>query len=138
MEWTEIKTDEDIQHLNELYDFFLDSVIVRMEYVSGNYINKEYEGYIEDANDLKILFQRMDGNPFSIELWFTNTKRVCFLFSNPQDNFMLDILYAKVCKNDKTFFWTVWDEFDPYDEEHILGTTLIEAYGLKWRIVENE
>lgn len=137
MEWIEIKSDADVQRLNETYNNFEDSYIVRMEYISGDYVDKEYCGHMVQTNDLKVLFQRLDNDPFSIELWFKNTKRLSFVFANLTDNCMSDILYAKVCKNDKSFFWTVWDEFDPTNEEHILGTTLIEAYGLKWRIVEN-
>lgn len=137
MEWIEIKSDTDIQHLNETYDNFEDSYIVRMEYISGDYVDKEYCGHMVQTNDLKVLFQRLDNNPFSIELWFINTKRLSFVFVNPTDKCLSDILYAKVCKNDKSFFWTVWEEFEPNNEEHILGTTLIESNGLRWRIIEN-
>lgn len=137
MEWIEIKNDTDIQLLNETYDNFEDSYIVRMEYISGDYVDKEYCGHMVQTNDLKVVFQRLDSSPFSIELWFTNTKRLSFVFANPTDNCLSDILYAKVCANDKSLFWTVWEEFDPNNEEHISGTTLIESDGLKWRIIEN-
>lgn len=93
---------------------------------------------MEQTNDLKVIFQRLDSNPFSIELWFTHTKRLNnFIFINPDDNCLSDILYAKVCRNDKSIFWTVWEEFNPYDEEHLSSNDikLIEAAGLKWRVL---
>ena len=136
MKWIEIKNYADIQNLNETYDYFEDSVIVCMEYVSGDYVDKELFGYMGQTNDLKVTFQRLDNNPFSIELWFTNTKRINFTFVNPPDKCMSDILYAKVCKSDKSIFWTTSEKFNPNDEEHLSETTLIESSGLKWRIVE--
>ncbi len=138
MEWIEIKSDADVNYINELYNYFEDAMLVKMEYVSGDYVDNEMVGHMEKNNDLKVHFQRLDHNPFSIELWFTNTKRMNMFFANPSDNNLSDILYAKVCRNEKTVFWTVWEEFDPYDEEHLLYSDLyfIEAYGLKWRIVE--
>lgn len=138
MEWIEVKSDADIQHINEIYDNFEDAMLVKMEFVSGDYVDDEMTGHMRQTNDLKVFFQRLDRNPFSIELWFTNTKRMNMFFNNPQDNFLSDIMYAKVCKNAKSFFWTVWEEFDPCNEEHLSlnDVKYIEAYGLKWRIVE--
>ena len=34
--WNEIVTEEDISNLNNLYGYFEDSVIVSMNYISGN------------------------------------------------------------------------------------------------------
>ena len=138
MEWYEVKNDADIQKINEMYNYFEDAMLVSMEYVSGDYIDNKLVGYMEQTNDLKVIFQRLDSNPFSIELWLTHTKRLSnFIFINPGDSCLSDLLYAKVCRNDKSIFWTVWEEFNPYDEEHLLSTDikLIEAAGLKWRVL---
>ena len=138
MVWQEVKNDTDVNRINELYNYFEDAILVKMEYVSGDYVDSEMVGHMEQTNDLKVLFQRLDRNPFSIELWFTNTKRMNMFFHNPQQKYLSDILYAKVCRNEQAVFWTVWEEFDPYNEEHLSCSDLyfIEAYGLKWRIVE--
>ena len=42
--WNEIVTEEDISNLNNLYGYFEDSVIVSMNYISGNSINDEFVG----------------------------------------------------------------------------------------------
>lgn len=137
MEWHEIENDADLARLNELYGYFEDSFIVRMEYLSGDYVDSDLCGHMEQTNDLRVTFQRLDREPFSIELWFSHTKRISLFFANPQDKRLSDILFAKVCRNDSAFFWTLWEEFDPYNPEHLEGTALIEACGLKWRIAES-
>lgn len=137
MEWHEIKTDEDVRMLNELYGYFEDSFIISMQYISGDYVDSELFGHMEQENDLRVVFQRLDNDPFSVELWFTHTKRISnFVFVNPGDNMLSDIMRAKVCKNEDSVYWTVWEDFDPYDNEHLSATDikLIEAEGLKWRI----
>ncbi len=136
MAWIAVRTDADIQLLNETYGNFEDAVIVHMEYVSGDYVDENFCGYMKQKNDLKVIFQRLDDNPFSIELWFLHTKTLHFAFVNPADNCMSDILYAKVCRNDSSIFWTVWKDFDPCDKAHLSGTTLIESEELKWRMIK--
>lgn len=138
MGWNEIRNDEDIRRLNELYGYFEDSVIVSMSYRSGDFVDKELMGHMEMKNDLRVVFQRLDNDPFSIELWFKNTRRMNFEFINPSDECVSDIMDAKVCKNDSSFFWTIWKDFDPYDPEHFLGTVLIESEKLSWRVVTDK
>ncbi len=138
MEWIEVKNDADIKNINEIYNYFEDAMLIKMDFVSGDYVDNEMVGHMEQSNDLKVLFQRLDRNPFSIELWFINTKRMNMFFVNPCDKNLSDIMYAKVCRNEKSVFWTVWEEFDPYNEEHLSLSDVyhIEAYRLKWRVVE--
>ena len=137
LEWNIIQTDDDIEYLNNIYDFFEDSMIVSMNYISGNSVDKDLVGNMQQDNNLSILFQRLDENPFSIELFFTHTKQIKFHFNNPSDGYLSDIMKAKVCRNDKSVFWTMWDEFDPNNEEHKLlqDVIFVEAEGLKWRFV---
>lgn len=139
MKWKKISSDTDINQLNELYNFFEDAVLVEMKYISGNNVDGELVGSLENKNDLKITFKRLDRKPFCIELWFTHTKRLSFRFINPSDNLLSDILFAKVCKNDDSVFWTLWEDFNPDCKEHLSckDLSIIEAEGLKWRIVED-
>ena len=74
MEWNEVITDSDIAYLNNIYDDFEDSMIVSMNYISGNSVDENLVGNMRGDNDLKIVFQRLDKDPFSIELWFTHTR----------------------------------------------------------------
>ena len=137
LEWNEVLTDADIEYLNSIYDHFEDSLIVSMNYISGNTVDSELVGNMRGDNDLKITFQRLDRNPFSVELWFTHTKQMSFLFVNSSDNCQMDIMKAKVCRNESSVFWTTWDEFDPDNEEHhnFHDATFIESEGLRWRVI---
>ncbi len=139
LEWYDVVNDLDIEELNNIYDFFEDSRIVSMNYISGDTVAENLVGTIRQDNDLKILFQRLDANPFSIELWFTHTKQIRFIFTNSSDKCLSDIMRAKVCRNSRSFFWTTWDEFAPDNEEHLSlnDIVLVEAEGLKWRYVES-
>ena len=138
LEWVEVKTEEDAEELNNLYDHFEDALITDMNYVSGDYVDEALEGHMIQKNDLKIRFQRLDTSPFSIELWFLHTKKVRFWFANPSDQSPSDILEGKVCLGEKSIFFTTWEDFDPMNEAHqrLEDVTYVEAEGLKWRIVE--
>lgn len=137
VEWNDVSTDADIEYLNNIYDNFEDSLIVSMNYISGNNIDSELVGDMRGDNDLRVVFQRLDKNPFSIELWFIHTKQMRLLFVNPSDNCQMDIMKAKVCRNSRAFFWTMWDEFDPDNEEHRTDSDVVfvESERLKWRVL---
>lgn len=138
MDWIKIYCEEDIQKLNSTYGFFEDSYLVKMEYLSGDGVDENMYGFEEQLNDLKIVFQRLDKNPFSVELWFEHTKRIYMYFHNG-NKYLSDIMYAKVCKNEDSYFWTLWEEFDPTNKDHLdlNDVYLIEAESIKWRIIRN-
>ena len=138
-EWNNVISQKDIETLMKIFDNFEDSFIVKAFFDSGNYIDDNLTGYEYDTNNLHILFQRQDKNPFSIEIMFEMTKRInCFLSGVIGDgSFGADILYAKVDKDDEYFYWTTWKDFDPYNSEHLKYNdfNLIQAKKVKWRIV---
>lgn len=114
MEWIDIKTNEDIEKLHEQYSNFEDSYMVSFSFESGNYVNEERVGYEVDDNVLILKFERLDDNPFSVELRFEHTRRINYLFPLiGKDNWTSEIMFAKVAKNDEFYYWTVWKEFDP-------------------------
>ena len=55
-------------------------MIISMNYISRDTVDENYVGNMKQDNDLKITFQRLDRNPFSIEHWFTHTKQIRFVF----------------------------------------------------------
>ena len=59
MIWNEIKSNNDIQQLNQIYNYFEDSMLVHMEYISGDHIDSERVGHMDQRNDLKAVFQRL-------------------------------------------------------------------------------
>lgn len=72
------------------------------------------------------------------ELWFTHTRQIRLQFVTPSDNCQMGIMKAKVCRNERSVFWTMWDGFDPDNEKHndLSDVAYIEAKGLKWRALE--
>lgn len=94
---------------------------------------------IFNKNKLFMLFQRLDVNPFSIEILFEYTKY--FNFFTPvggMDSFRSEINYAKIVKNDNWFYWTTWEDFEPEWREHLSYNDfiLVQAKIIKWRIVK--
>lgn len=53
--------------------------MVSFAFDSGNYVDDERIGYEKNSNILIMKFERLDNNPFSIELMFEETRRLnCF------------------------------------------------------------
>lgn len=139
MDWYEIRTQSDIEYLQKVYHDFEDSFLVSYTFESGNYVDEDEVGWESNSSVLSLLFQRMDHDPFSIEIVFEYTRR--FNFFSPvgrEDNWRSEILFAKIAKNDEWFYWTKWEDFDPYNEEHLSYNDfiLIEARQVKWRIIK--
>lgn len=139
MEWIEVKTLVDIEYLQKTYNNFEDSILVNFRFESGNYVDEERVGHEFNNNNLYLLFERLDDQPFSIEIMFQYTKR--FNFFAPiggDDIWRSEIEFAKLAKNDEFYYWTKWEGFNPYDKEHLKYNDfiLIESKQVKWRIVD--
>lgn len=135
MEWIVINTEKDILDIQKQYDNFLDAEIVRFGFESGNYIDTELVGYEYMKNELHVIFQRMDINPFEIEVVFEGMRRINF-YAPLMDERSSCISYAKFVKNDSFIYWTKWKDFDPYNSEHLeANVTFIEAKKAMWRII---
>lgn len=139
MEWFELESNKDIAELHKKYDNFEDSYLVSFTFESGNYVDNERVGYEFNSNTLILKFERMDDNPFSIEIMFEGTRRFNGFFPIAgKDNWTAGIQYAKIANNEEFYYWTVWKEFNPYDSKHLKYNDfmLIEAQKVKWRILE--
>lgn len=138
MEWKELKTTKDIEDLQEIYNNFLDATLVEYRFESGNYVDENRVSYEVNNNNLYLLFQRLYDNPFSIEILFEHTKHFNFLSPIGGDiSLRSEIEFAKITRNQDYFYWTLWEEFDPDNQEHLNYNDffLIEAQSVKWRIV---
>jgi hypothetical protein len=92
-----------------------------------------------NSNELCLLFQILDDNPFSIEIMFEYTKYFNFFAPvGSEDSWRSEIDYAKIVKTDKWFYWTTWEDFDPNNQEHLKYNDfiLIQAQNVKWRVVK--
>lgn len=137
--WNNIVSKKEIDDLMNRYGCFEDSFIIRFEYVSGNYVDDDLTAHEYDTHSLSVIFQRMERNPFSIEILFEFTSRINLYLPIPGDNYLADIEYAKIINDDKYYYWTTWKDFDPFNPEHMQYNdfTLIQAKNIKWRVVIN-
>lgn len=136
MDWKELKTEEDIAEIQSIFRNFSDAEIVGFNFESGNYIDEELIGHEYMLNKLNVVFQRMDRNPFSIEIQFEGMRRINF-YSPLIDECSASITYAKFVKSEKYIYWTKWKEFAPQKREHLeADVTFIEAKSAKWRIIQ--
>ena len=120
MEWYEIKTSTDIEKLLHTYNNFADTTLVGYKFESGNFIDENQVSHEFNSNKLCLLFQRLDDNPFSIEIVFEFTKYFNFFAPvGTEDSWRSEIDFAKIVKNDKWFYWTTWEDFDPNNPEHL-------------------
>lgn len=136
MEWLKLKTEDEINELLNLYDYFEDSYLVKFVFESGNFVDLERVAHGCDKNNLMVRFERIGDNPFAIELLFERTRRInCIFPFCGKDNWTSDIMYAKIVHNEEFYYWTTWENFDPYNQEHLNYNDfmMIESYGIKWR-----
>ena len=125
--------------MQKVYHDFEDSVLVSYTFESGNYVDDDEVSWEYNSNKLSLLFQRMDHDPFSIEIVFDYTKRLNFFAPvGALDKWGSGIDFAKIAKNDEWFYWTKWSDFDPCNEEHLNYNDfiLIEARYVKWRVIK--
>ena len=139
MEWYELKTSTDIENLLRIYNNFLDATLVSYHFESGNFVDEDLVSHEFNRNNLGLLFQRLYDNPFSIEIMFEYIK--LFNFFAPvgcEDSWRSEIEFAKIVKNDRWYYWTTWEDFDPDNPEHLEYNDfiLIQAQNVKWRIVK--
>lgn len=113
----------------------MDSELVSFNFTSGNYVDDDLVGHEYMTNILNIVFQRLDRNPFSIELSFEEMRRLS-IYTPLIIECSADIIYAKIVIANGFIYWTKWRDFNPYDEDHLRAdTTYIESKRLKWRII---
>lgn len=139
MKWYELKTSMDIEKLLHVYNNFADSTLVSYKFESGNFGDENQVSHEFNSNELCLLFQILDDNPFSIEIMFEYTKYFNFFAPvGSEDSWRSEIDYAKIVKTDKWFYWTTWEDFDPNNQEHLKYNDfiLIQAQNVKWRVVK--
>lgn len=139
MDWYELKTPMDIEKLLHTYNNFSDTTLVGYKFESGNFVDENRVSHEFNSNNLRLLFQRLDDNPFSIEIMFEYTKYFNFFAPvGSEDSWRSEINFAKIVKNDKWMYWTTWEDFEPNNPEHFKYNDfiLIQAQNVKWRIVK--
>ena len=131
--WHEIIGENGIGKFLQDVQFFHDSCIKEIKYVSGAYVDMDASMYpLNDKRILSVIIQRQEIENSTIELEFGELK---YLKLFPIDNsFSCEIYEASLFVNDGLIYWTdrggtLKDNIDDYDGTIICATTL------RWRFV---
>ncbi len=128
--WTELITNQDIKCFLEKINYFVDSCIKEMKYVSGSYAeNRAALHAINDLRDLYILFHSISGCNQTFEVKFCKIhKLILEPYTDKQDSVIYD---STLIKKDNLFYW-----FD-YKEKDICSFapkgTAVVAEKVSWR-----
>lgn len=132
--WTELITNQDIAIFLERINYFVDSCIKEIKYVSGSYSEKGTTLYAtNDIRDVYILFHSISGCYQTFEIRFSRIhKLVLEPYGDEQDSVIYD---TTLIKKDNLFYWFDYKEEDIYNFTP-KGTAVI-AEKVSWRTINN-
>lgn len=132
--WSELITNQDIRYFLEKINYFADSCIKEMKYVSGSYSEDGTTLYAaNDIRDLYILFHSISSccQCQSFEVKFSKIhKLILEPYKEDQDSVIYD---TTLIKKDHLFYWFDYKEEDIYNFSP-KGTAVI-AEKVSWRIL---
>ena len=133
--WYNVLNDCDVQKLLEDVDYFHDSCIKELRYISGAYVNEELSMYpLNDRRILDVIVQRQSRDNTVIELEFSGLK---YLKHFPVDeSYTCEITESTMFIKDGYICWADGDTF-PEDGCDIWGGIAVCAASLRWRAVED-
>ena len=130
--WSDIKSELDIVHLMKLYGDFHDSCLVKIEYVSGVYVDENLNMCFDHELGLRMLFQRQNNNYRSIEIEFLGVYELHLCPpGKDSDGIILD---ASMFYEDKRIYWGDSDWFGVQKSKY-KGTWLC-AEKARWRVID--
>jgi len=145
--YVEIKTEDDIEYLQQSFGYFHDSVITNACFKTGNHVCDKYIMSFGNESDYKVhLFLSRQGEPRNIELIFAGVKRLNL--AGYQNYYTVDIsgCLFKLCtdliagRDDPLILWSVGDfsnNNEPESAKRILlkhTDSYVIASSLRYRI----
>ena len=135
MNFQEINTNLDIEHLMHNFGWFHDSCIKEIVYISGGYV--EEAGLINPFDSIKsviIVFQSQDAKYRNIEIKFDGVVQMN-LVPKP-DEYDNIIREASLIKYNNLFYWAEWGDFRIVSPNNNTGTW-ISSKKVSWRALED-
>ncbi|RDU25249.1 hypothetical protein [Anaerosacchariphilus polymeriproducens] len=131
----EIKNEQDIMELMQEFNWFHDSCIKELKYLSGGYVNEDGSMYASNSiRSLSIIFQSQNARARVIELKFDLINKLNLVPSN--DKYDCVIYDASLVKIDNIFYWSDWEDFKIEDINTEDGTW-ISGQKVSWRILKD-
>ena len=133
MDYIQINTESDIQELNKKFNYFHDSCIKEINYISGEYVDAKGAMYpFNSERKLSVILQSQNAQIRAIELVFEKIKSFYLAPKIPDYD---GIIYESFFKKGQNFFyWSDSDEFIAEPKLDETGTFII-AEAVKWRKV---
>ena len=132
--WIEIVDEKDLKKFMENVEFFHDSCIKEIKYLSGAYVNENLSMYaVNDQRILSVIIQRQYKNNSMFEMEFRGLK---YLRLFPiDDQYTCEILDSTMIIKEDCIYWCDCGEMSETDIDNYEGT-LICASSFRWRPIE--
>lgn len=135
MEFKEIKNEEDIMGLMQEFNWFHDSCIKELKYISGGYVDEDGSMYpFHSIRGLTIVFQSQNARARVIELKFDLVNELNLVPKNEEYDCVID--EASLVKIGNDFYWSEWENFKIEDINEVDGTWL-SGQKVSWRKLIN-
>jgi hypothetical protein len=130
--WTAIHSDQDLEHLLDVFGGFHDGCLREMHVWTGTCVDDDLSMACPDHLDtnVRVLFQRQYRDPSAIEMVF---EQVVGMHLAPSPTEYFDIIFAaSLIHQDETYYWASAREWTPDGPERD-NVTWIAAKGVSWR-----
>ena len=133
--WRKISDNEDVKDFMEKVDFFHDSCIKELKYLSGAYVDEELSMYpLNEQRIINIIIQRQSEDMPMIEMEF---KGLVYLKLFPiDDKYACEILDSTMILRNECIYWCDCGGISEINVDDYNGT-LICASELRWRVINN-
>lgn len=133
--WNEIVDKNDLMFFMDKIDFFHDSCIKEMKYVSGAYVDNKLAMYpLNDRRLLNIIIQRQFKELSMIEMQFVGLK--CLKIFPTDEEYTCEIFDSTMILKEDCIYWCDCGDVSENDLEAYEGT-FVCASKLRWRSIEN-
>lgn len=129
MKWRIVKSQEDVERMNETFGEFHDCCLKEVSFSTGGYVSDNFTMNVISLPAARFLFQRQIKNPSVIEVEFKDVKQINIKPAEKDQG--VDIIATHLYLKNGIFFWSEKDyEFHESGKD---AYTWIAAQFVQWR-----
>lgn len=133
MMWNSICNEHDLTEFLKIYDYFHDSCLTELRYVSGAFVSDNLAMHpVNDKRKLYVIFQRQSKENMSVEMEFSGLTKLCLNPENPM--YTCEICDISLFFENGKIYWGDSSDF-ARQRENYQGTWLC-ADRVKWRMID--
>ena len=133
MNWKEVKTISDVEHLNELFSVFHESYLKELCFFSGSYVGEDLKMHLRKELTARLVFQRTCDVSSAVELKFRDVIQINITPASEYE--FAFIMEAPLHMVDDNFYWNSNDF--PIHDDRKNDFTWILAKQVFWRVRED-